>query len=101
MKLGILAVPGGGGGGGRFDITEPGIRGERLQRYMLPQCRGSRCPIENIQTSKVLRPRGWEPLIYRQSGRGPGKRTPWKSSDQPTRSHVTVKTHTGVSTQYA
>ena len=36
---------------------------------------------------------GWEPLIYRQSGHGPGKRTPWKSSDQPTRGHVTVKTH--------
>ena len=41
----------------------------------------------------VLRPLGWEPLIYRQSGRGPGKRTPWKSSDQPTRGHVTVETH--------
>ena len=44
---------------------------------------------------------GWEPLIYRQSGRGPGKRTPWKSSDQPTRGHVTVETHTGVSTHDA
>ena len=41
----------------------------------------------------LLRPLGWEPLIYRQSGRGPGKRTPWKSSDQPTRGHVTVKTY--------
>ena len=44
---------------------------------------------------------GWEPLIYRQSGCGPGKRTPWKSSDQPTRGHVTVETHTGVSTHDA
>ena len=41
----------------------------------------------------VLQPMGWEPLIYRQSGCGPGKRTPWKSSDQPTRGHVTVETH--------
>ena len=41
----------------------------------------------------MLRPMGWEPLIYRQSGHGPGKRTLWKSSDQPTRGHVTVKTH--------
>ena len=41
----------------------------------------------------VLQPRGWEPLTYRQSGRGPGKRTPQKSSDQPTRGHVTVETH--------
>ena len=49
----------------------------------------------------LLRPLGWEPLIYRQSGRGPGKRTPWKSSDQPTRGHVTVETHTGGSTQHA
>ena len=49
----------------------------------------------------VLQPLGWEPLIYRQSGCGPGKRTPWKSSDQPTRGHVTVKTHTGSLTQYA
>ena len=46
----------------------------------------------------VLQPRGWEPLIYRQSGRGPGKRTPWKSSDQPTRGHVTVETHGSLDT---
>ena len=43
--------------------------------------------------TEMLRPLGWEPLIYRQSGRGPGKRTPWKLSDQPTRGHVTVETH--------
>ena len=44
---------------------------------------------------------GWEPLIYKQSGRESGNRTLWKSSDQPTRGHVTVETHTGVLTQHA
>ena len=41
----------------------------------------------------MLQPLGQETLIYRQSGYRPGKRTLWKSSDQPTRGHVTVETH--------
>ena len=48
----------------------------------------------------MLQPREWEPLIYRQSGRGPGKRTPWKSGHQPTRDHVTVKTHRSLDAGY-
>ena len=50
----------------------------------------------------VLRSLGREPLIYKQTGHGPDKRTLWKSQvTKLTKGHVTVETNTGGLTQHA
>ena len=50
----------------------------------------------------VLQSLGREPLIYKQTGHRPDKRTPWKSQvTKLTKSHVTVETNTGGLTQHA